>query len=201
MQLSFRRLLPVAQATVVIVSLGPLTLTLHQFASTVRTEPARSEIDLQRADARRFDRFYRVDTFATYWSVETNLPATPVIAPLLIGDRAPFFRTAWRVLGFGLVGIGLWFFIGRFVDDVLAAGRGHVSPRRRVSDIVFFAYIVLSSLLILADSEVLSFVLHFDGSALRASSVCWLVVGCTCLLIETRWERRRRQRRVVRTPP
>ena len=145
MQVSFRRLLPLAQATVVIALLASLTVTLHQFTSTI-PKPAPSEIDLQHADAGKFDRFYRVDAFASYWGVETNLPATPVLASLywLLGEPTPVFRTAWRILGFGLVGIGIWFFIGRFVDDVLAAARGHVSPRGRVLDVVFFAYIVVS---------------------------------------------------------
>jgi hypothetical protein len=196
MRVSFRRLLPAAQATFGIILLALWTYTLHQFASTVQLKPRSSEPDLEHADTASFNKFYRVDSFASYWNVETNLPAMPVFIPIygLLSDRIPTIHqvnTAWRISGFCLAGIGIWFFIGRFVDDVLAALRGGLSPRKRIWDVLFFLYIVISSLLAFADSGVLSFLLHFDVMALRVSSMCWLALGCAALLFQVRWARKR----------
>jgi hypothetical protein len=200
MRFSFRALLPTAQGVCLIVLLAAWTYTLRQFASsTIHPMPSSSETDFQHAGAGSFDRFSLVDGFASYWSVETNLPAMPVAVPLywLLNEHIDLihpFKTTWRILGFGVAGVGIWFFVGRFVDDVLAAIRGNLNPRRRISDVLFFGYIVVSSLLVMADSNVLSFVLHFDAVALRVSALCWLAVGCTALLLNARWARTRRAR-------
>jgi hypothetical protein len=197
MRVSFRWLLPAAQITFAIILLALWSYTLHQFASTIQLKPFSSEPDLEHADTGSFNRLYRVDGFASCWSVETNLPAMPVLIPIyrLLTDRIPAFhqfKTAWRISGFCLAGIGIWFFVGRFVDDVLAAFRGGRSPRKRIWDVLFFLYIVISSLLVFAGSEVFGFVLHFDVTALRFSSMCWLAAGCTALLLQVRWAMKRR---------
>jgi len=194
MRFSFRSLLPTVQGVFLIVLLALWTYTLRQLASTLQPTPSSPQIDLQHADARSFDKFSQIDGFVSYWSVETNLPAMPVVVPFywLLNDRIDLihsFKTAWRILGFGFAGIGIWFYVGRFVDDALAAIRGLPIQRRRVSDVLFFAYVVASSLLAFADSQVLSFVLHFDAAALRFSSLCWLAVGCGALLLNVRWAR------------
>ncbi|MHB8216534.1 MAG: hypothetical protein ACYDDS_10690 [Candidatus Sulfotelmatobacter sp.] len=84
-----------------------------------------SETDLEQADTGIFDRFSLVDVFAFYWSVETNLPAMPVVVPSywLLNEHIHPFKTPWRIFGFGVAGVGIWFFVGRSVDDVLAAIR------------------------------------------------------------------------------
>ncbi|HSZ61728.1 MAG TPA: hypothetical protein VK828_08010 [Terriglobales bacterium] len=197
MRFSFRSLLPTIQGIFLIVLLALWTYTLRQLAPMIPPTPSLPEINLQHADARSFDKFWLVDGLASYWSVETNLPAMPVVVPLywLVHNRIDVvhpFNTPWRILGFGFAGIGLWFFVGRFVDDVLASIRRQLSPRSRTLDVVFFVYVIASSLLVLADSKVLSFVLHFDAASLMISALFWLALGFAALLLQVRWVRTRR---------
>jgi hypothetical protein len=199
MRLPFKWLLPAAQATVAIILLALWTYTLHRFASTVQLKPFSSSADFEHADTASYNRFARVDNFAAYWSVAANLPAMLVLVPLhqLLRDRIHsihLFKSAWRILGFCSAGIGIWFFAGRFVDDALAVIRGRLNSRRRIGDVLFFFYIVVSSLLIFAKSEMWSFVLYFDAAALRVSSMCWLAFGCAGLLFQVYLARTRSRR-------
>jgi hypothetical protein len=199
MSVSFRRLLPSLQVALTIVLLTLWFYTVRQLASSIQPNPLSSEMTFRYSptDGVSYDRFARVDSFASYWSIDTNLPALPILAllyQLLSGHTylIHVFNTAWRITAFGLAGTGIWFFVGRFVDDVLAATRGRLSPRRRTLDVLFFVFVVVSSFLVLACSQLLSPMLYFDGAALRISSIFWLAAGGTALLFETRWERRRR---------
>jgi hypothetical protein len=122
-----------------------------------------------------------------------NLPAVPVVTPIyvLFGGRDHINNTPSLIACFGFVGIAIWFFVGRFVDDVFAALRRHPNPKRRLSDLLFFALVILACLSVLAESDVVSFALSWDESKILVYSMCWLAFGGAGLVFQV-WEMRRR---------
>ena len=121
--------------------------------------------------------------------VEANLPAVPVVvsAYVLLGGHDPSADIQELVAAFALAGIGTWFFIGRFLDDVIAALRGRLIPRRHIADGLVSAFIVASSCVVFVESEIAKFALSMEKSALAAYSLCWIVLGCTLLLAQVGW--------------
>jgi hypothetical protein len=120
--------------------------------------------------------------------VEVNLPALPVLAPSyfwLGGPDHPNLRLL--VMFFGLAGIGIWFCVGRFLDDVAAALLMHVSPRRHIYDGLVFVFIIMSSFAVFVESDIASFALSSSQLVIRVCSMCWLLFGCTALLLRIGW--------------
>ena len=72
--------------------------------------------------------------------VESNLPLLPVLAPfynLLGGPDRPNLPVLVTLLG--LAGIGIWFCVGQFLDDVIAAFQNHPIPRRHLYPSIFLS--------------------------------------------------------------
>ncbi len=122
--------------------------------------------------------------------VGSNLPAVPVLAPayaLLGGPEHP--NTPWLVALVGLVGIGIWFFVGQFLDDVAALWKG-LGRRRHIYDGLFSVFIIASSCIVFVESDITGIALSLDESVVRGYSLGWLVFGCTTLLFQVVWSRK-----------
>ena len=115
--------------------------------------------------------------------VEINLPALPVLAPLYLwlGD-SNHPNPPLLLLLFGLAGIGIWFFVGQFLDDVVESLRQHRGPRRRIHCALPFVFITIASCAVFIESDVVGVELSSSESAIRTYSLCWLAFGCTGLL-------------------
>jgi len=176
MRLYFRVLLPVAQATFTIA----LLLTncgAPQFRQVSRCDFDSSAYCAPPAVPAVTARF-----------VELDLPAVPVLAPSYVWLGGPDHpNLPLLVMLFGLAGIGIWFFVGQFLDDVAAALLKHVSPRRRIYDGLFFVFIIMSSCAVFVESDIASFALSSSELVIRVCSMCWLVFGCTALLLQIGW--------------
>jgi hypothetical protein len=179
MQLSFRVLLPVAQAA---------------FAITLM---------LTNSGAPRFRAASRCDWDPSAYCgpvavpaaigrlVESNLPAVPVLAVsyFWLGDP-DHLNLALLLTLFGLAGTGIWFFVGQLLDDIAAALLRDVSPRRHIYDGLFSVFVIISSCVVFVESGITSFALSSGESVIRICSVCWLLFGCTALLFEIGWSKR-----------
>jgi hypothetical protein len=120
--------------------------------------------------------------------VESNLPAVPVVAPLYVwlgGPEHPNLPSLVTLLG--LAGIGIWFFVGQFLDDFVAALMKRLGPRRHIHDGLFSTFIIISSSVVFVESGLTSFALSSSQLVIRVSSLCWLVFGCTALLFQIGW--------------
>jgi hypothetical protein len=124
--------------------------------------------------------------------VETNLPAVPVVAPIyvLVGGRERPGNTQWLIAAFGLAGMGIWFFVGQFLDDVVAAAMKRLDPRRHVFDRLFSAFVVASACAVFVESDVASFSLSLGESVVRVDALCWIAFGCGALLVQIGWTRK-----------
>lgn len=120
--------------------------------------------------------------------IEANLPAVPVLAPVyvLLGgrDRA---NTQWLIAAFGLAGIGIWFFVGRFLDDVVAALRKRVSPSRHVFDKLFSAFIIASACIVFVEADVASIALSLERPLVIVDALGWVTLGCIALVAQVGW--------------
>lgn len=190
MRVSFKWLLPVIQAVFSITLLLLWDNAPPKFMTAIG--PVESDVYRYHGpgpkgviDLREFSVDFRPN-------VETNLPAAPAVIPLFVAlnGRTDPLETPQLLVGFGLAGIGIWFFIGRFADDALAARRQTLVPRMRILDVLFFIVVVALSLLVLAESDITSFALSLDQSAVRVASISWLIVGCTAVLCEAIWMRK-----------
>jgi hypothetical protein len=176
MRLSFRVLLPVAQAAFTIV----LVLTNCG-------EPRFRAASLCDWDPSGYCGPAAVPA-AIAQLVESNLPAVPVLAPSyswLGGPDHPNLPLLVKL--FGLAGIGIWFFVGQFLDDVAAALLKHLSPRRHIYDGLFAVFIIISSCAVFVESDITSFALSSSELVIRICSLCWLVFGCTALVFQIGW--------------
>jgi hypothetical protein len=174
MRLGFKLVLPVAQAAfaiALIASPGPREFRMVVGPVGAYHPPPDLPIDVVRL-------------------VETNLPAVPVLLPLYVlrGGR-DHANTQWLIWAFGLVGTGIWFFVGHFLDDVVAALCGRLSARRHVLDRVFSAFIIISACMVLVESDVASFGLSLEQLFVRVDALCWVAVGCIPLAAQTSWAR------------
>jgi hypothetical protein len=123
--------------------------------------------------------------------VELNLPAVPILSPLyslLGGPDHPNLPVL--IMLFGLAGIGIWFFVGQFLDDVAAAFLYHPVPRRRLYAGMFSVFLVISSCVVFVQSDITGFALSSNELVIRVCSLSWLVVGCATLLFRIGWRRR-----------
>src|SRR6185437_9615037 len=126
---------------------------------------------------------------------EWNLPVIPIVALpyfyLLGGPDHPNF--SWLVVLLGIFGIGVWNYVGRFLND-LCAGSARM---RKIGfyDGLAFMLIIFSSCLVLADADVTSFALSTSESSVRIVAICWLMVGCISLIFRLMWQSKGRQTR------
>ena len=116
--------------------------------------------------------------------VEINLPALPVLAPLYLWLGDPDHPNLPLLLSlFGLAGIGIWFFVGQFLDHVAEALMKHRGPRWRIISYgLLFVFIIVSSCSVFIESQIIGMYLSSSELAIRIYSLCWLVFGCTALL-------------------
>jgi hypothetical protein len=176
MRLSFRVLLPVAQAVftlaLVLTNSGALRF---RAASNCDWEPSAycGPVAVPAAIGHL---------------VESNLPAGPVLAAsyLWLGDP-DHPNLPLLVKLFGLAGIAIWFFVGQLLDDVVAALLKDVSPRRHIYDGLFSVFVIISSCVVFVESDITSFALSSSESVIRICSLCWLLSGCTALLFQIGW--------------
>jgi hypothetical protein len=172
MQLGFKLVLPLAQAACVIA----LMASPPQFRMVIGPVGA----------------YYPPPNLPTgvVRLIETNLPAVPVLVPVyvLIGgrDRA---NVQWLIAAFGLAGIGIWFFVGRFLDDVVAALRKRLSPGRRVFDKLFSAFIIGSACMVFVEADIACIALSLERPIVMADALCWGVLGCIALVAQVGWAR------------
>src|SRR5713226_2170246 len=120
MRLSFRVLLPVAQAAFTIA------LVLTNSGAPRCSERFRA---VSRCDWDPSAYCEPVVPAAIARLVESNLPVVPVLAPSyfwLGGPDHPNLPLLVKLCG--LAGIGIWFFVGQFLDDIAAALLKDLSP-------------------------------------------------------------------------
>jgi hypothetical protein len=173
MRLFFRTVLPVAQAAIAIALI---------------TSPPKFRTVIGPVDA-----YYPPPSLPTgvIRFAEMNLPAVPIIAPLYVlsGGREGA-NTQWLIAAFGSAAIGIWFFVGQFLDDVVAAWRKRLSPRRRVPDRLFFAFVIASACLVFFEAEVASIALSLDRPLVMVAALCWAAFGWKALVAQARWARK-----------
>jgi hypothetical protein len=183
MRLSFRVLLPAAQAAFTIA------LALTKFGVVPFREASFCGWD--------FSAYCTVAAVPAVIAhlVEANLPGVPVLALPYVWLGGPDHPNL-PLLGMltGLVGIGIWFLIGIFLDDVTEALVQRRRPRRHIYDRLFSIFIVISSCAVFIESDVTSFALSSSESVIRICSICWLLFGCTALLVQIGWISRQADR-------
>jgi len=123
---------------------------------------------------------------------EMNLPAIPLVAPiyLMSGGRDRPANTTGLIAAFGLVGIGIWFFVGQFLDYLAAVLQKRRRPRRHIFDALFSGFIIASSCMLLLEANIASFALSLEESTVKVAALSWLVFGCAALLTQVSWTRK-----------
>jgi hypothetical protein len=78
------------------------------------------------------------------FAMELNLPAALVVLPTLSlkwdysNDQHDWFHDqAWRSVGFTIVGVVVWFFVGRALDDLIEWRRAGALPGSNIPDLIF----------------------------------------------------------------
>jgi len=180
MRLTFRVLLPVAQAafTIALVLTNSGGAPRFRAARLCDWEPSAScgPVAVPTAIARL---------------VESDLPAVPVLAPSYLWIGGPDHpNLSLLVKLFGLAGIGIWFFVGQFLDDIAACLLKDLRPKRHIYDGLFSVFIIVSSCVVFVESDITSFALSSSEWVIRVYSLCWLLFGCTALLFQIGWIKR-----------
>ena len=119
-----------------------------------------------------------------------SLPGAPVVLLICSAkwdyshDGHDYFHDpVWRGVGFVLVGAGVWFLLGGFLDEVIVWRGTRIPPSFRFSNLIFG--------LTIASVATMSVVGIFDGYALRfpgfawlvSWSVVWILIGYSCVAI------------------
>jgi hypothetical protein len=123
--------------------------------------------------------------------VESNLPAVPVLALPYVwlgGPDHPKLPLMGMLIGF--LGIGIWFAIGVFLDDVAAALIKHLIPTRHICDRLFSVFIIVSSCIVFVESDITSFALSSSESVIRICSLSWVLFGFAALVFQIGWSKR-----------
>jgi hypothetical protein len=170
MRLSFRVLLPAGQAAFTIA------LALTDFGVVPFREANRCDWD-----SSAYCGPPAVPAVLAHF-VEANLPAVPVLALPYVrlgGPDHPNLPLLGMLTGF--LGIGIWFLIGVFLDDV-AASEEHLSPTRHIYHRLFAVFIIISSCIVFVESDITSFALSSSESVIRVCSLCWGLFGFAALL-------------------
>jgi hypothetical protein len=110
-----------------------------------------------------------------------NLPAFALTLPLelaLFGPRRDNSAgaQAFSIVEFAVLGIVFWFFVGRFLDDLIIWRRLRSGSRWRLLDCLVAAFIAVEATLLLA---VFTFtpLRDFQDIWLIAASIIWAIVG------------------------
>jgi hypothetical protein len=116
-----------------------------------------------------------------------NLPAAAVVLPILLlkyeysDDQHDWIHDEmWRSVGFALVGVVVWFFVGRLLDDFLERHRMGAWPRVRMLDLVFA---------IIAAAVATLGLTGLDGPhgpqtvGLLVWIILWILIACTSIAI------------------
>jgi hypothetical protein len=81
---------------------------------------------------------------SSVFAMELNLPAASVVLPALSlkwdysNDQHDWFHDlAWRSVGFTIVGVVVWFFVGRVLDDLIERRRAGALPGSHIPDLIF----------------------------------------------------------------
>jgi hypothetical protein len=121
---------------------------------------------------------------------ELNLPAIPLLEQPYVwlgGPDRP--NQPWLVVLVGFAGVGLWFFVGHFLDDLTWALRKRLSPGRRIGGMMISLFVIIASFIVWIDSDLTSSVLSSQQSDIRLFSLLWVTFGCVMLLLQVRWSR------------
>lgn len=118
-------------------------------------------------------------------AVAVNLPAGIFALPLeftFLGNSPRQLRLfdAFRIVEFSVIGIVFWFFIGRFLDDVIAWNSLRSGARWRLGDCLIAALIAMEATLVLA---VFATEPRFDRDlTFLISGLFWAVLGYSALI-------------------
>ncbi len=127
----------------------------------------------------------RPGTSPSVVAVAVNLPAGIFALPLefmFLGNSPKQLRLfdAFRIIEFSVIGIVFWFFIGRFLDDLIAWNSLRSGSRWRLSDCVIAVLIAAEATLVLA---FLANEPRFDRDiSFLVSGVFWAVLGYAALI-------------------
>lgn len=127
----------------------------------------------------------RPGTSPSVVAVAVNLPAGIFALPLefmFLGNSPKQLRLfdAFRIVEFSVIGIVFWFFIGRFLDDLIAWNSLRSGSRWRLSDCVIALVIAAEATLVLA---FLANEPRFDRDlSFLISGVFWAVLGYAALI-------------------
>ena len=120
-----------------------------------------------------------VDTFL--WVAGINLPAAWVALPLAIAVHRDFAPSLVRILSFAFGGIFVWFFAGRFFDDVISWRRENTLPPFQVTDFIF-ALLTFPTVVLVGAAFV------FGGRTMILGVTCgmfWFVLSSCALTFRT----------------
>lgn len=144
-------------------------------------------------------RFFRIDPVTFAW--EVNRPG--VVGVLLIlsakwdysQDGHDYFHDpVWRGVGLALSGIIVWFFVGRFFDDLIMWRRTKVRPRIRILDLIFALNTSVVATVIAVGTLAFQGTHLYDLTWFIFWSMFWILVGYSGVtmwifqLIQTRRE-------------
>lgn len=127
----------------------------------------------------------RPGTSPSVIAVAVNLPAGIFALPLeftFLGNSPRQLRLfdAFRIVEFSVIGIVFWFFVGRFLDDLIAWNSLRSGSRWRLSDCVIAALIAGEATLVLA---VFATEPRFDrDTSFLISGLFWAVLGYSALI-------------------
>ena len=182
MRLFFRLVLPVAQVLFTLALLGtdvgwrPLfgTPRFRQISRCDWDESAVCGPVVLPAGASRFAEF--------------NLPAIPLFEQPYVrlgGPNHPDLPPL--VMLCGMAGIAIWFFVGRFLDDITVTLLKRPPTKRRIYDIIFWLFVIASSSIVWTESDITSSALSTKELTVEMAALLWLLFGGAALLLELRW--------------
>jgi hypothetical protein len=134
-----RYLLPAVEIT---VSVAFVFVPLWRYLPSYRLKGPDGREIVCHFDCPTLPSLYRIDPVTFAW--EVNRPAVVLVLSILSAtwdysqDGHDYFHDpVWRGVGLALSGIIVWFFVGRFFDDLIMWRRTKVLQRIRILDLIF----------------------------------------------------------------